>query len=137
MKTAIITGVSGQDGTYLAELLLSKKYRVIGTTIDPSKIAEALPFGAAINFKLIHWLPYDLIGMINYLSLYQPSEIYNGKKIYYSLGNFIFDQYFNEDVRNGLGVLVTIDKKTKKTDFAEKYFYLDNDGQTIEKTLEK
>jgi GDPmannose 4,6-dehydratase len=77
MKTAIITGVSGQDGTYLAELLLSKNYRVIGTTIDPSKIAEALPFGAAINFKLIHWLPYDLIGMINYLSLYQPSEIYN------------------------------------------------------------
>ena len=31
MKTAIITGVTGQDGSYLAELLLSKNYKVIGT----------------------------------------------------------------------------------------------------------
>ena len=29
-KTAIITGITGQDGSYLAELLLSKGYRVIG-----------------------------------------------------------------------------------------------------------
>jgi len=64
----------------------------------------------------------------------QPSEIYNGKTIYYSLGNFIFDQYFSEDVRNGLGVAVKIDKTTKQLEFTEKYFYLDNNGQTIEKT---
>ena len=32
----------------------------------------------------------------------QESEAYKGKRIYYSLGNFIFDQYFNEDVRKGL-----------------------------------
>ena len=31
MKTAFITGVSGQDGAYLAQLLLEKKYKVIGT----------------------------------------------------------------------------------------------------------
>ena len=30
MKTAIITGVSGQDGAYLAKLLLSKRYKVVG-----------------------------------------------------------------------------------------------------------
>ena len=30
-KTALITGISGQDGSYLAELLLKKKYKVIGT----------------------------------------------------------------------------------------------------------
>jgi len=30
MKTAIITGISGQDGSYLAELLLEKNYKVIG-----------------------------------------------------------------------------------------------------------
>jgi GDPmannose 4,6-dehydratase len=30
MKTAIITGITGQDGSYLAELLLSKGYKVIG-----------------------------------------------------------------------------------------------------------
>lgn len=31
MKTAIITGVSGQDGSYLARLLLEKDYKVVGT----------------------------------------------------------------------------------------------------------
>ena len=30
MKTALITGVTGQDGSYLAELLLSKGYKVVG-----------------------------------------------------------------------------------------------------------
>ncbi len=41
----------------------------------------------------------------------QSHESYNGKDIYYSLGNFIFDQYWNEDVRKGMGVEVTIDTK--------------------------
>lgn len=58
-------------------------------------------------------------------------EEYNGKKIYYSLGNFVFDQYFDEDVRRGLGVIIKIDKQTKKLDFIEKKFYLQNNGQTI------
>ena len=31
VKTALITGISGQDGAYLAKLLLEKKYKVIGT----------------------------------------------------------------------------------------------------------
>jgi GDPmannose 4,6-dehydratase len=31
MKTAIITGISGQDGPYLAKLLLEKSYKVVGT----------------------------------------------------------------------------------------------------------
>jgi gamma-polyglutamate biosynthesis protein CapA len=61
----------------------------------------------------------------------EPMEIYNGKRIYYSLGNFIFDQYFDEDVRNGLGVEVKIDKTTKQLDFEEIKFYLDSNGQTI------
>ena len=34
MKTALIFGVSGQDGTFLAKLLLKKKYRVIGISRD-------------------------------------------------------------------------------------------------------
>ena len=67
----------------------------------------------------------------------EPMEEYNGKRIYYSLGNFIFDQYFSEDVRNGLGVGVKIIQKlnehTFDLEFTEKHFYLDNNGQTIEK----
>ncbi|MCX6720005.1 MAG: AmmeMemoRadiSam system protein B [Candidatus Staskawiczbacteria bacterium] len=63
----------------------------------------------------------------------QPMEEYNGKRIYYSLGNFIFDQYFDENVRNGLGVVVKINKTTKQLEFSEKHFYLGPNGQTIEK----
>jgi len=37
----------------------------------------------------------------------QEHEIYKGKHIYYSLGNFVFDQYFSEEVRNGLLLKVT------------------------------
>ena len=63
----------------------------------------------------------------------QNVEEYKGKKIYYSLGNFVFDQYFSENTRNGLGVSVKIDKKTKEMQFEEIHFYLDKNGQTIEK----
>ena len=38
MKTAIITGITGQDGSYLAELLLEKGYRVIGLKRRTSNI---------------------------------------------------------------------------------------------------
>jgi len=63
----------------------------------------------------------------------QPMEEYKGKRIYYSLGNFIFDQDFNENVKKGLGVVVKINKETKSLDFSEKHFYLDTTGQVIEK----
>jgi poly-gamma-glutamate synthesis protein (capsule biosynthesis protein) len=42
----------------------------------------------------------------------QDIEIYNGKPIFYSLGNFIFDQYFSGDVQTGLVVKVYIQKDT-------------------------
>lgn len=67
----------------------------------------------------------------------QTVEEYNGKRIYYSLGNFVFDQYFSEDVRNGMGVIISIDKNTKQLSFQEKNFYLDINGQTIEKIEQK
>jgi poly-gamma-glutamate capsule biosynthesis protein CapA/YwtB (metallophosphatase superfamily) len=41
----------------------------------------------------------------------EPSEMYHGKLIYYSLGNFVFDQYFDPAVMRGLTVLATITKE--------------------------
>lgn len=38
----------------------------------------------------------------------ENSEVYNGKTIYYSLGNFVFDQYFSDDVKHGLVLGLTI-----------------------------
>ena len=40
MKTALITGITGQDGSYLAELLLKKNYRVIGIRKRSSVISS-------------------------------------------------------------------------------------------------
>jgi poly-gamma-glutamate synthesis protein (capsule biosynthesis protein) len=45
----------------------------------------------------------------------QPIEIYKNKPIFYSLGNFLFDQIFSNEVRHGLGVKITIEKD--KTEF--------------------
>jgi poly-gamma-glutamate capsule biosynthesis protein CapA/YwtB (metallophosphatase superfamily) len=49
----------------------------------------------------------------------QQSEIYKGKQIYYSLGNFIFDQYFETAVKEGLLVEMTIDPNTNDLEFKE------------------
>ena len=57
MKTALITGVSGQDGSFLAKLLLSKGYRVFGTTRDHNKInfrnLEVLEVKSNIKYLLV------------------------------------------------------------------------------------
>ncbi len=44
----------------------------------------------------------------------QGLEIYKNKLIFYSLGNFIFDQYFSSDTQTGLSLGLSIDAKTKK-----------------------
>src|SRR5262245_55982433 len=48
MPTAVITGVSGQDGSYLAEFLVARDYRVIGTTRNATRALQG-PFGAALR----------------------------------------------------------------------------------------
>ena len=60
----------------------------------------------------------------------QTSEIYKGKKIYYSLGNFIFDQYFQKETTEGLGVEVLISPDLKM-EFSELKFEMTKRGQTI------
>ncbi len=46
----------------------------------------------------------------------QEIEVYNGKAIFYSLGNFIFDQYFSQDVQDELAVKMTLTKDTVQYD---------------------
>jgi poly-gamma-glutamate synthesis protein (capsule biosynthesis protein) len=59
----------------------------------------------------------------------EASEEYKGKKIYYSLGNFIFDQYFSPQTTEGLAVRVII-SPDKKLNFQEYQVKLKNNGQT-------
>ncbi|PKP48058.1 MAG: GDP-mannose 4,6-dehydratase [Bacteroidetes bacterium HGW-Bacteroidetes-1] len=79
MKTAIITGISGQDGPYLAKLLLEKKYKVIGT-VRSYRCANSknLEYLGIQNEVLIEEL--DLLDMANVIKIIQkhkPNEIYN------------------------------------------------------------
>jgi poly-gamma-glutamate synthesis protein (capsule biosynthesis protein) len=62
----------------------------------------------------------------------QSTEIYKDKKIYYSLGNFIFDQYFSPETQQGMGVEIQIDPVSKKIDFKEYNFAMKTSGQTVQ-----
>jgi len=76
-KSALITGITGQDGSYLAELLLSKGYKVFGlvrrsSTINVERISHIE--------KDITLLPGDLLdqnSLVNAIRKSQPDEVYN------------------------------------------------------------
>ena len=79
MKTAIITGITGQDGSYLAELLLSKGYRVIGlkrrTSLLNTDRVDHLYQNK--NFHLEYWDLNDVSSLYRYVNFYEPDEFYN------------------------------------------------------------
>jgi GDPmannose 4,6-dehydratase len=76
-KRALITGITGQDGSYLAELLLAKGYEVVGvvrrsSTVNFERIAH-------IQDQL-HLVPGDLLdqgSLVGILAEQRPSEVYN------------------------------------------------------------
>ncbi|MCZ8321935.1 MAG: GDP-mannose 4,6-dehydratase [Novosphingobium sp.] len=81
MKTAIITGITGQDGAYLAELLLSKGYKVYGTyrrtsSVNFWRIAE-LGIASHPNLKLLEYDLTDLSASIRMLQSTGATEVYN------------------------------------------------------------
>lgn len=81
MKTAIITGITGQDGAYLAELLLSKGYKVCGTYRRTSSVnfwrIDDLGIQDHPNLRLVEHDLTDLSASIRLLQEAQPSELYN------------------------------------------------------------
>ena len=79
MKTAIITGVTGQDGSYLAELLLAKNYKVVGLKRRSSLINtdRVDPFFDNPNFILEYWDLNDVGSLYRLLKKHKPDEFYN------------------------------------------------------------
>lgn len=81
MKTAIITGVTGQDGAYLAELLLNKGYKVYGTYRRTSSVnfwrIEELGIEKNNNLHLIEYDLTDLSASIRLLQTTGATEVYN------------------------------------------------------------
>lgn len=77
MPTALITGVTGQDGSYLAEFLLERGYRVVGmvrrtSTLNFHRIAHIQD-----QLELVPGDLSDQVSLIRILEEYQPQEVYN------------------------------------------------------------
>ncbi|WP_137008604.1 GDP-mannose 4,6-dehydratase [Aquitalea aquatilis] len=81
MKVAVVTGVTGQDGAYLAELLLDKGYIVYGTYRRTSSVnfwrLDELNITNHINLNLVEFDLTDLSSIIRLLQKSKPNEIYN------------------------------------------------------------
>ncbi|HSA55861.1 MAG TPA: GDP-mannose 4,6-dehydratase [Gemmatimonadaceae bacterium] len=77
MTTALITGVSGQDGSYLAELLLEKRYRVVGFTRDADRARQGPLRAVADRIELRTASLGDAEGLARLVAEVQPREIYN------------------------------------------------------------
>jgi GDPmannose 4,6-dehydratase len=84
MKTALITGVTGQDGSYLAELLLEEGYMVHGikrrsSSFNTQRVDHLYQdqHEKAVNFKLHYGDLTDSMNVIRIIQEVQPDEIYN------------------------------------------------------------
>lgn len=102
METALITGITGQDGSYLAELLLTKGYRVIGAVRHSQNAKKSLPAELKNSVELIEWGMLDQRRMTEVLMEYRPAEIYNFAA--YSSGAGMFDDPVGIGEVNGLAV---------------------------------
>jgi GDPmannose 4,6-dehydratase len=78
-KTAFITGICGQDGPYLAQFLLEKGYRVLGTTRSlATKNDLGLKYlGIEKEVEIIELNDFSLLNLKQILTKHQPNEIYN------------------------------------------------------------
>lgn len=106
-KTAIITGITGQDGAYLAELLLEKGYNVVGTfrrvvSTNFWRI-ESLGIRNHPNLTLVEFDLTDLGGMIRLIQRTEPDEVYNLAA--QSFVGVSFDQPHTTAQITGIGVL--------------------------------
>ena len=82
MKVALIFGITGQDGSYLAEFLLKKKYKVIGvkrksSSYNTERIDHIYEDSKVKNFHLIYGDLTDSLSVQNIIKSTKPNEIYN------------------------------------------------------------
>jgi GDPmannose 4,6-dehydratase len=90
-RTALITGITGQDGSYLAELLLERGYRIVGVVRrDPGEVRRSLPAGLADRIELVGWDMRDASRIAQILQEHRPGEFYNCAG--YSSGAGMYDE---------------------------------------------
>lgn len=78
-KTALICGISGQDGAYLARLLCEKGYQIVGTSRDAqvSSFSNLERLGIKEEIKFVSMALTDFRSVLQVLTKVQPDEIYN------------------------------------------------------------
>lgn len=107
MKKALITGITGQDGAYLAQLLLSKGYKVYGTYRRTSSInfwrIEELGINKDPGLELVAFDLTDLSSAIRLIDKTKPDEIYNLAA--QSFVGVSFDQPVTTAAITGMGAL--------------------------------
>ncbi len=77
MKTALITGITGQDGTYLAELLIDKGYKVYGMVRGQHNPKQELIQAMIPALEFIEGDLLDQSSLVAALEITQPDEVYN------------------------------------------------------------
>jgi len=124
MKTAIITGVNGQDGSYLADLLISKGYYVIGlkrrtSLINTERVDHIYnhPIDCT-QFKMCYYDLSDGGAMTNLLAKYKPDEVYNLAAQSHVAVSFDVPEYTSEGIAGGtLKILEAIRSVSPQTRF--------------------
>ncbi len=77
MPTALITGITGQDGSYLADLLISKGYEVVGMVRRSSTVTFQRVQHIQNEIIIIQGDLHDQSSLIDIVEKYQPDEVYN------------------------------------------------------------
>ncbi len=77
MKTALITGITGQDGSYLAEFLLEKGYRVVGVTRRSSTASDERIAHIRDRIEIVQGDLLDQASLVEALRSVEPNEVYN------------------------------------------------------------
>jgi GDPmannose 4,6-dehydratase len=124
-KTAFITGVTGQDGSYLAELLLSKGYEVHGlirrsSSFNTSRIDHIYQDSHDLNPKLfLHYGDLiDGVGLSNLIREIEPDEVYNLGAQSHVQVSFSMPQYTGQvDAVGAVGLLEAIRSAEVNTRF--------------------
>lgn len=113
-KIALITGVTGQDGSYLAEFLLEKGYEVHGlirraSTFNTSRIEHLYvdSHDPEARFFLHYGDLTDAVGLVNLIRKIEPSEIYNLAAQSHVMVSFSMPQYTAEV--DGIGAIAILE----------------------------
>ena len=79
MPIALVCGISGQDGSYLAQLLLQKGYQVYGTSRDAqmSNFENLVRLGIRDQVQMLSMAPRDFRSVLQVLKQVHPDEVYN------------------------------------------------------------